>query len=394
MNPPARIPRAAGVEAAATALASCLDGLDDVLIDVSAAWGGLSTVYSAPEAQSAYQALAPLDPAAEDLGTAIAAAAAALATYGETLTGLETRREAIEADIALLSADDPSAPPAHEVRSARDAFDRDADEADRECARALRALREHTLWMADPLGSITGLEGSAVQGLGVELLERYRGALVTPGPGALLPDELLLTASTIHPDWPRIVIDGQTWVQRPSGLLALESTLLADAPAPSTVRPPGWDLRPQFTATPDVGAPPAWAGVGGKVLGVAGAGLTYWSVYSTSYNDTLTRHPDWTEEQRTQEAVVDTAVVGTTSVAAGAGGAWGGAVAGAAIGSVFPGPGTLIGGIVGGIIGGVAGGWGGQVVGQSVMDGVRGDNDDVIMAPGPAYGAAVEEPVL
>lgn len=130
---------------------------------------------------------------------------------------------------------------------------------------------------------------------------------------------------------------------------------------------------------------PAWASAGGKALNVVGAGLTYWSVYAESYNDTLTRHPDWTDDQRQTEALVDTAVVGSTAVVGGAGGAWAGAAAGAAIGSVFPGPGTLIGGIIGGVVGGVAGGWGGQQVGQSAVDTIRGDDDldEMILAPGP-----------
>ncbi|MFZ8757463.1 hypothetical protein ACO03V_08635 [Microbacterium sp. HMH0099] len=90
---------------------------------------------------------------------------------------------------------------------------------------------------------------------------------------------------------------------------------------------------------------------------------------------------------------MDTAVVGTSSVAGGAGGAWGGALLGASIGSVFPGPGTIIGGIVGGVIGGVAGGWGGQQVSQRAVDSIRGENE-TIMAPGPlgaAHGPAGDQ---
>lgn len=386
MNPPVTLPSSAAVADAATSLGEALDGLDDALLGVTTVWSGLSSVYEAPEAQTAYQALAPLNPAAEEMHAALAAAAAALSEYAETLTGLEPRRTQIVADIALIDAADPAALSESVVRSRRDAFDRDADDADRECARALRELREYMLWtsLLDPAA---GVPGATLQGLGAELLQRYRGSLVVPGPGALLPDEITLTASQINPDWPRVQIDGQTYVRRPSGLLVLESNLLPDTRPPS-LRPPGWDLRPQFTATPDVGTPPRWASTGGKVLGVVGAGLTYWSVYSTSYNDTLTRHPDWTEEQRQEEALVDSAIVGTASVGGGALGAWGGAAVGASIGSVFPGPGTLIGGIIGGIVGGVAAGWGSQEIAQSAVDDARGDTDDLILAPGPGPGYA------
>lgn len=386
---PATIPSSAAVSGAADTLAAALDGLDDAVSDITATWGGLSAVYEAPEAQTAYGALAPLSPAAEELTTALSTAVSALRTYAQTLVGLETRRAAIVADLATVKKQatldaedrDPDAPSAGSVAGDRFRFDADAAAADAECASALRGLRTSLSWALNGgLDIVTGNSGSAVQGLASELLQRYRGTLMVPGPGAVLPDEIRLTAGDINPTWPRSKIDGQIWVQRPSGAWMLESNLLPDTPLPST-RLPGWSGVPQF-APNEVGTPPAWAGHAGKALSVVGAGLTYWSVYGESYNDTLTRHPDWSEDQRQQEAWTDTAVVGTSSVVAGAGGAWGGAAAGAAIGSIFPGPGTVIGGIVGGVIGGVAGGWGGQKVSQDIMDDVRGENT-TIMAPGP-----------
>lgn len=386
---PATIPSSAAVSGAADTLASALDGLDDAVSDIAATWGGLSGVYEAPEAQIAYGALASLSPAAEELATALSTAVSALRAYAETLAGLETRRAAIVADLATVAREqareaedrDPDAPSAGSVAGERLRFDADAAAADADCASALRGLRTSISWSLNGgLEIVTGNAGSAVQGLASELLQRYRGTLMVPGPGAVLPDEIRLTAGDLNPTWPRSTIDGQIWVQRPSGVWMLESNLLPDAPLPST-RLPGWAGVPQF-APSEVGTPPAWAGHAGRALTVVGAGLTYWSVYGESYNDTLARHPDWSEEQRQQEAWTDTAVVGTSSVAGGAAGAWGGAAAGAAIGSIFPGPGTVIGGIIGGVIGGVAGGWGAQEVSQSIMDDVRGENT-TIMAPGP-----------
>jgi hypothetical protein len=397
--PPIEIPSSSAVSDAATTLGAALDGLDDALLGVRTKWSGLSAVYSAPEAHIAYGALSPLTGAGDDMVTALTAAETALSTYAQTLSTLETRRTSIMADIALINSGvDLSERPGfvYEVTADRNQFNTDAQAADDDCAAALRTLRENPSWVIeDALGPITSNAGGAVQGLGAELLQRYRGTLLVPGPGALLPDELTLTASMIEPTWPRQMIDGQVYVTRPSGLVVLESTLLPDASTPPTVRLQDWDARPQFTTTPDVGAPPQWARYTGKALGVAGAGFTFWSVHAESYNDTLIRHPDWTEEQRQEEAIVDTAVVGGAAVAGGAGGAWGGAAAGAAIGSIFPGPGTLIGGIVGGIIGGVAGGWAGQEVAQQGVDAVRGDTDadEMIMAPGAEWNyETVEAP--
>ncbi|QIM15158.1 hypothetical protein G7067_01005 [Leucobacter insecticola] len=159
-------------------------------------------------------------------------------------------------------------------------------------------------------------------------------------------------------------------------------------------KPSGWWNKPILTADPKLGTPPGWASWGGRGLGVAGAGLTYWGTYSDSYNTNLTRYPEWSEEQRQERAVQDAAIVGSASVAAGLGGAWvgakGGAIAGAAIGSIFPGAGTLIGGVVGGIIGGIAGGiiagWAGSEVAEHTLDTVRNERDDVtVLAPGATY---------
>ncbi|WZH36421.1 MAG: hypothetical protein PIR02_16915 [Microbacterium enclense] len=383
------VPSSTAVSAAADTLESALNGLDDAVTNVTTSWGGLSAVYEAPEAQTAYGAMATLPLAVDDLTTALASAVSALRTYAETLTSLETRRAALVTDLDTVDAQgdlpaadrDPDAPTVFEVGRTRALFETDVAAADQECARALRALRTSWSWaMGDGLEFVNGNIGSGVQGLAAELLERYRGTLMVPGPGAFIPEEIRLTAGQINPTWPRSLIDGQVWVQRPSGVWVLESTLLPDTP-PRISGLPGWNGHPQF-APERIGTPPAWAGHAGKGLSILGAGLTYWSVYGESYNDTLTRHPDWTEEQRQQEAWVDTAVVGSSSVAGGAGGAWGGALIGAGIGSIFPGPGTVIGGIIGGVIGGVLGGWGGQEIGQDVMDGIRQENV-TIEAPGP-----------
>ena len=317
MTPPVEIPRSAAISDAAATLGAGLDRLDDLLLDVHSTWRGLSAVYSAPEAHIAYGALNPLVGAGDDLVTALDRAEAALATYAQTLSGLETRRAAIMTDIALIKSGADIADRVtfiYEVRAARNRFNSDAHEADEDCAAALRRLREYSWATQGALEPITGAAGGTAQGVGAELLRRYRGFLHVPGPVATFDERLLFNASVMEPTLPRVMVDGVVHVRYASGFLAPENTLLPRASSSPKISLQGWETRLQFTTTPEIGAPPKWAGYGGKALGLAGAGLTLWSVHVESYNDTITRHPDWTQEQRQQEAIVDTAVVGGAAV--------------------------------------------------------------------------------
>ncbi len=190
------VPSSTAVSAAADTLAGVLGGLDDAVTDITTTWNGLSAVYEAPEAQTAYGAMAPLPLAVDELTTALSSAVSALRTYADTLASLETRRAALLTDLqtvdeqsALPTADrDPDAPTSFEVGRTRALFETDVTAADQECARALRALRTSASWLlSDGLEIVNGNVGSGVQGLAAELLTRYRGTLMVPGPGALLP---------------------------------------------------------------------------------------------------------------------------------------------------------------------------------------------------------------
>lgn len=230
----------------------------------------------------------------------------------------------------------------------------------------------------------------AMIGLAAGLMDRYRGKLVIPGGSAVIPAELI-NPSAIDADWPREFTNGKWYSINPNtGFRAPVGSWGYQPLSPAAQKPPGWRERLVFSANPQFGAPPAWARWGSRGLGVAGAGLSYWGAYADSYNENLTAHPDWEESQRQERAAQDSAIVGTATVA---GSLFGAAAVGAAIGSVVPGPGTAVGFLVGlgaAIVGGIVGGWAGNEAGQEISDAVHGENDGVILAPGPLDQPLVE----
>ncbi|MDF2919505.1 MAG: Mu-like prophage protein [Microbacterium sp.] len=135
-GPLVAVPSSAAVSAAADTLAAALDGLDDASTDITTTWGGLSAVYHAPEAQTAYGAMAPVPTTVDDLETALTAAVSALRTYADTLTSLEARRAALVADLATVDEQldlpmddrDPSAPTVWDVAQRRSVFEGDVPE--------------------------------------------------------------------------------------------------------------------------------------------------------------------------------------------------------------------------------------------------------------------------
>ena len=97
--------------------------------------------------------------------------------------------------------------------------------------------------------------------------------------------------------------------------------------------------------------------VGGRALGLVGAGLTGYMVGSGEYKERL----------ESGQSKKDAKKAGWIKGGFAGGGALGGAAAGAAIGSIIPGVGTLIGGAVGGIAGGFAGGWAGEKASDAIV---------------------------
>lgn len=371
MMQPTQLPDAATLSAAATGISSCLAQFDSAITELTHGWSALAASYSAPEDEVVLTAFTRLGPMRDDLVTLAGDAGRALDDFAAVVAGLATRRAALVEDIAayLAAPVDPEAPsllPDLEARVLR--FDLDAEAADRECAAALSAFHRYYSWsIGEGLDIATSIPAGTAQGLASEMLQRYR-VLWVPVEGAALPD--IPRLDRLIPDE---VIGGRPYVRSPGGLLVPLGSTPPEPPPSLTARPPGFDNHTVLSGKPSLGSPPEWARWGGRSLAVVGAGLTYWGSYTDRYNDTLTQHPEWTEEQRVQSSATHSAVVGSASVGGGMAAAWGGAAAGAAIGSIFPGPGTLIGGIVGGVVGGVVGGEIGKGIGEWAMGLFGGD---------------------
>ncbi|TFC27347.1 hypothetical protein E3O25_09525 [Cryobacterium sp. TMT1-3] len=361
------LPDGAVLEGHGSALVKCADTLAESMTRAEGQWGGMSAAYHAPESATVYSALATPRSIVDEIGQTTRSAQTALDNYSATLSTLKTQRSNLLLEItAFGNLDAEVTVDFGQIRSTLRAdvarFNANAIAADEECASALGTLmRYQPLWGTSVFGAANSLPGGAVQGLAAELMARYR-TLSVPTPGAVLP--LVLRIDAIVPDE---IIKGVGYTRLPSGLLVKVGTLTS--PLPTTIPlSEGWQSKPVLTGAPNASAPPTWARTGGKVLGVAGVGLTVWGQYSDQYNSDLEAHPEWDDGDRVASATQNAVIVGGASAAGGAGGAWGGALAGAAIGSIFPGPGTLIGGIVGGVIGGVAGGWGGAEIGKGIRD--------------------------
>ncbi len=228
-------------------------------------------------------------------------------------------------------------------------------------------------------------------GLATGMMERYRGKLIIPGGRAVIPLELINPVA-IDAGWQREYISGKWYSIDPKTGFRVPVGSLGYPPLSMAARnPSGWQERYSFSANPKFGAPPAWAKWGGKGLGVAGAGLSYWGSYADSYNQSLTMHPEWDNSQREERAAQDSAIVGTSTVV---GGVLGGAAVGAAIGSIIPGPGTAVGFIIGlgaGLLGGIIGGAIGNEVGEDLAASVHGEEEGQVLAPGPMDQPLVEQ---
>lgn len=216
-------------------------------------------------------------------------------------------------------------------------------------------------------GFVTTLSDAAI-GAATELLQRYRGSLLVPGPHASLPSSILNPVLR-DAQWEKEFLRGKWYSISPESGVRVPAGSLGYAPLPPTAsNPEGWRLRPVISPDPTIGAPPAWAKHTSRGLFVVGVGVTLWGSYSESYNESFVRHPDWTEEERRGGAARETVVVGGATVG---GSILGAAAAGALIGSIVPGPGTVVGTVVGigaAVIGGAIGGWLGSEAGKGLRD--------------------------
>lgn len=248
--------------------------------------------------------------------------------------------------------------------------------------RPIEELRSLGYWLPDfgnllPHGDQTVTEnleriarsdefGAIPLGTAQALLERYRNFhLYVPrsdthaGRQALSElDRLFNTSDTVH--------QGRPYVRRASGLY-VPSLSDADPRMPrihQTIDDATYAPGRQFTTGTSVGRPPTWARNGGRVLGIAGVGLTLWDVGASQWEHDQRYHPEYSTAQRVGSTGYALATEGGGAVAGGLVGAHYGAV----LGSFVPIPvvGTLGGALIGGAVGAFIGSKAGKAVGQGL----------------------------
>lgn len=349
-------PNSTAVSNAAVDVRNALTELSTVVESVQSEWSNLRAVYSTPDQETVFAAFNKLPEISEALTGLLESAATSLDTYASELQTLENQRDSVYAEMMELEAEAPGS-----SSTIVNAYNNRVREADETCARALTSL--HLDSTTTPGKS--GLDPIAVGNLGMGVaggtLTWHKGALLTFRDSAKIP--AAITNPTVPFDsWTKETFQGKTYGVNPKNGLYLPSSA---APAPETPKIPVTQVK----ATP---VPPTWAKNGGKILGVAGGAVTMYSAYSTEYNESIVRNPEYTQDQHVAEAAKRGTVKGGFEVAGAAAGAAVGASWGATIGTAIPVPvvGTVVGGVVGGLVGGLIGGFFGKKSGEKVEEAV------------------------
>lgn len=204
--------------------------------------------------------------------------------------------------------------------------------------------------------------GAFVLGTAGALMERYRRftlyvpPLRTPLPSLDLPA-------------PDAVWRGTPYVRTPSGILVPQVSGAAPGTRALAAVADDWHQpgRPSFVTDPALGRPPTWARIGGKALGVVGAGLTLYDSFMNQWEQDATYHPEWGTGERVASATYNAATEGGGAVAGGIVGAQIGAWAGSFV--PIPVVGTVGGALIGGAIGAFVGSKAGKAVGTALREG-------------------------
>ena len=235
----------------------------------------------------------------------------------------------------------------------------------------LRELLTLGYWLPDPHHLAVDLDESAAEnlervlrsdefgavplGLSQSLLEAFRKpSLVIARPGSSLLDLDLTSFSGVVDEVGGVPVVNRGGLLVPAGSSAdpAVEAILARSMA-DDVHQPGQAMF----VTEGWGRPPAWARVGGKALGVAGAGLTLWDSFAGQWESDQQLHPEYGTGTRIANASAVAAAEGGGAVLGGLAGAQ----LGATVGSFVPIPvvgtvgGALIGGAVGSFVGSKAG---------------------------------------
>jgi len=212
--------------------------------------------------------------------------------------------------------------------------------------------------------------GAFVLGTAGALMERYRRfSLYVPREGAPLP--------SLNLPRPDVQWRGRPFVTLPNGLVVPQGSAADPAVQRLAALADDWHQpgRPTMVTNPGLGRPPTWARVGGRTLGVVGAGLTVYDSFMTQWEQDSTYHPEYSTGQRWASAGYNAATEGGGAVAGGIVGAQ----IGATVGSFIPIPvvGTLGGALVGGAIGAFVGSKAGKAVGTGLKEGAEFVGDKI-----------------
>ena len=212
--------------------------------------------------------------------------------------------------------------------------------------------------------------GAFVLGTAGALLDRYRRfSLYVPREGAPLP--------SLNLPRPDVEWRGRPYITLPNGLVVPQGSAVDPEVKRLAALADDWHQpgKPTFVTNPGLGRPPTWARVGGRTLGVLGAGLTVYDSYMSQWEQDAKYHPEWSTGQRVASAGYNAVTEGGGAVAGGLVGAQ----IGATVGSFIPIPvvGTLGGALVGGAIGAFVGSKAGKAVGQGLKEGAEFVGDKI-----------------
>ena len=162
---------------------------------------------------------------------------------------------------------------------------------------------------------------------------------------------------------------GRPYITLPNGLVVPQGSSVDPEVKRLAALADDWHQpgKPTFVTNPGLGRPPTWARVGGRTLGVLGAGLTVYDSYMSQWEQDQKYHPEWSTGERVASAGYNAATEGGGAIAGGLVGAQIGAYAGSFI--PIPVVGTLGGALVGGAIGAFVGSKAGKAVGQGLKEG-------------------------
>lgn len=431
---PAIFPSSTSIDAAARLISATGTVTGSIRDDVQSHWNGLGAVFKSPHQEKVYSAVSDvMSPFIEAAVLVTDGAAKALEAFADEMTNLKARHDNAVARaqshnrIAWAEQDDDYWTADIEVQGEVNAVAGLYDAAVARCSAALQNLipvagpvstfgSNAAPYVADGLDILeaAGIAGSQFTFKNGKLFFQYgpdnnfgRDMVDSPfriGAGALerlgVPSSYLeRLAASQGSDAVRMSNNATQNMIRDAAPGSALAALTTRYPWLKNIKLNGtgnnMNLRIQVTSGP--GVPPGTLGAAngtagilkplkkaeelfkgptGKLLGVAGVGLTFAGSYTEGYNGSLQRNPGMTEGEHHLEATKDAAVVTAATEIGAVVGTGVGRVAGAAVGQALipiPGVGAAVGGFVGGLVGGWVGGNVGGAIGGFANDMRHGD---------------------